>query len=228
MNLQQRMQEERGIYKVTCKETGEVYIGNTQQQIKKRMEAHMGDMCKLTNKNQHFDSFAQNFASVCQASDGIKLTRKDVRRYMLVETIWEGNPISVMKTFGKPLCILCMKEKINILQAIRMNPKMTINTCNKLYGACRHNTKFHRYTNYKICADEGQFRPKKVSQHNILVVLISPNDNDSPFLCSNCVNTERLLNTDEDNTALNVCKPVVYLRSETLERDIISKLRRQF
>ena len=111
-----------------------------------------------------------------------------------------------MKTFGKPTCGLCMKEKINILQTIRRNPKIIINTQNELYGACRHNTKFHRYPNYTIGADEEQFSPERLSQHNILPVLISPNDIESPFLlCSSCVSTECLFDMEEDNTALNAC-----------------------
>ena len=75
------------IYKVKCRETGKVYIGNIKQKVKKRMESHMVKVCKLANKNQHSDSFAQHFESVCQASDGRKLNRKDVRKYMLVEII---------------------------------------------------------------------------------------------------------------------------------------------
>ena len=193
------------VYKVKCSETGKVYIGNTQQKVKKRMEAHLGKVCNLANKNQHSDSFARHFASICQASDGNKLTRKDVRKYMTVEIMWEGNPITVMKTFGKPSCSLCMREKINILQSIRRNPKLTINTRSELYGACRHNTRFHRYTNYTISADEGQNSPERVSPYNIRPVLISPQDSNSPFFCSNCVSTERPLSMEEDNTALNAC-----------------------
>ena len=37
-----------------------------------------------------------------------------------------------------------------------------INSSNKMYGACRHKTKFHRYTNSQTCsADDGRTSPEK-------------------------------------------------------------------
>ena len=63
------MQEEHGDLQSNGQETGKVDIRNTQHKVKKRMEARMVNVYTLANKNQHSDSLARNFASVCQASD---------------------------------------------------------------------------------------------------------------------------------------------------------------
>ena len=57
-----------------------------------------------------------------------------------------------------------MKERIEIYKAKKRQPQRLINSCNELYGACRHRPVFHRYTNYnnKKSADEGHRGPKRV------------------------------------------------------------------
>ena len=77
--------------------------------------------------------------------------------------MWHGNPISSSKSFGKLSCSLCMKERLEILKAIKNQPKRLIKSSNELYGACRHCPVFHRYTNYKSSADEGLKGPKRVN-----------------------------------------------------------------
>ena len=170
------------IYKATCTRTGKSYIGNTQQKVKKRIKGHLGDVWNLANKNRQSDSFVWHFVTVAKAENRDKLTRKDVRKCISVEILWQGNPITVMKMFGKLSCRLCMKEKIHILNEVCTKPKSTINRRNKLYGACRHKTRFHRYTSYTISADEELFSPKRVSQHTTTPVPISPREEDSPLL----------------------------------------------
>jgi hypothetical protein len=45
------------IYKITCKMTNKIYIGNTQQNFKKRMTGHFQDVRTLTGKGGvHLDS----------------------------------------------------------------------------------------------------------------------------------------------------------------------------
>ena len=94
------------IYKVLCKEIGKFYIRNTQQKVKKRIESHMRNVCNLANRKQQSDSFASHFVTVFQVRDSTKLTRKDVHKCISVDILWEGNPITIMKSFGKPSCAL--------------------------------------------------------------------------------------------------------------------------
>ena len=39
-----------------------------------------------------------------------------------------------------------MKERLEIMKAIKHEPGRLINSKNELYGACRHKPRFHRYT----------------------------------------------------------------------------------
>jgi len=73
-----------------------------------------------------------------------------------MDILWKGNPISCSKSFGKLNCSLCMKERLLILKALGDNAeKRLINSNNELYGACRHKSKFHRYTTTNSNTDEG-------------------------------------------------------------------------
>ena len=78
-----------------------------------------------------------------------QISSADVRKIARVSVLWQGNPISCMKNFGKINCKLCMMERLEILKAGR-NDKLNdegkvINASNEFYGSCRHRTKFHRY-----------------------------------------------------------------------------------
>jgi hypothetical protein len=63
-----------------------------------------------------------------------------------------------------------MRERIEILHTIRQEEWRTMNHCNKIYGACRHKTRFHRFlkehTDVKnTSTDEGD-KPEKVYKYN--------------------------------------------------------------
>ena len=78
-----------------------------------------------------------------------------------MDILWKGNPISCSKSFGKLNCLLCMKERLLILKTPGDNAeKRLINSNNELYGACRHKSKFHRYTTTNSNTDEG-INPEK-------------------------------------------------------------------
>ena len=50
------------VYKCECKICGVFYIGNTQNQIKKRMNGHFAERRNSVNKGVISDSFAKDFA----------------------------------------------------------------------------------------------------------------------------------------------------------------------
>ena len=73
-----------------------------------------------------------------------------------MEIIWQGNPISCMKTFRQLNCRLCMRERLEILKMGKKEPRKLINSRSEIYGACRHKPRFHRYfMNGPTSADEG-------------------------------------------------------------------------
>ena len=150
-------------YKCECLICGKFYIGNTQNHVKKRMSGHYVETRNLVNNGTISDSFARNFASHLKCAKGSKydqIRSNDVRKITKVSILWQGNPISCMKNFGKVNCKLCMMERLEILRAVRNdklnNGEKLINSSHEIYGACRHKSKFHRYRIiYNSSTDEG-------------------------------------------------------------------------
>ena len=105
-------------------------------------------------KGTSSDSFAAHFASlVPKGTEG-----KDVKNYVKVKVdiIWQGDPISCVKTFGSRGCKLCAKERYEILKLTRNNPRMAINKCNEVHGACRHKPRFHRFDQSQIATSTDE------------------------------------------------------------------------
>jgi hypothetical protein len=59
--------------------------------------------------------------------------------------LWQGDPLSCVKTFGTRGCKLCSKEWYAIIKLTQVTPNLGINKCNKVHGACRHKPRFHRF-----------------------------------------------------------------------------------
>ena len=129
-------------YKVTCKKFLSVYEGNTQNTFKKRMEQHFQDIAQKVQHDKNSDTFAAHFAT---HSDQ-KPTPQKCRETMHFKVLAKVNPIGSMKTWGKPSCTLCMKERLKIVSRSRRRYRNLINACSDIYGACRHNPRFHRFT----------------------------------------------------------------------------------
>jgi hypothetical protein len=49
------------VYKVKCKTTGKICIGNTQQYFKNSMRGHFQDVKQIVEKNLYSDSYAKYF-----------------------------------------------------------------------------------------------------------------------------------------------------------------------
>ena len=92
-----------------------IYIGNTQQTFKKRMDGHFSDLLRLFKNGQKSDSFAAHFAQHFNTTT----PRTDLRKYMTFKVLKQLNPIGEMKTFTKPNCNLCMEERLTILKNLR-------------------------------------------------------------------------------------------------------------
>ena len=96
------------IYRITCKMTYKIYIGNTQQHFKMRMRGHFQDVKKLMEKGVHSDSYARHFAGIWPR--GAEIPSPGMQRDLIkCEILWQGNPISVVKTFAKKP-VLCATE----------------------------------------------------------------------------------------------------------------------
>ena len=131
------------VYKVQCKLTNKIYIGTTQQFLKTRMQQHQTEVRALQRTGRKYDSYARHFAS--QLRNFNPITPRLVRNTSILSIVWKANPITAVKTFGTPQCVLCNRERLEILKMTRTHPDLLINSCNEIYGACRHKAKFHRY-----------------------------------------------------------------------------------
>jgi len=195
------------VYKVTCRLCDQPYIGQTQQKLKNRMSQHLQDVKKLVVKGERSDSFAYHFARHCEK--GVKPTNGELRKMMKTRILWQANPISCMKSFGKLRCKLCMRERVELLRAMRHseNDGGTINSCNEIYGACRHKTRFHRFQKEhdvkNTSTDDGD-KPEKVYKYNDRVELSDSEDSQE-----SSPRPTRAADITPPPGALNVCTPIL-------------------
>ena len=157
------------VYKAICNTTGKAYIGNTQQFVKKRIQQHVQDVKRLVVSKMNSDSFATHFGKLIPEGTEKKAIKGLVD--LKVEIIWQGNPISCVKTFGTRNCKLCTKERLEIVKTCKYYPNKIINKCNEVYGACRHKPRFHRFEQHPLAStdesgkDEKSKKPKaKISR----------------------------------------------------------------
>ena len=118
-----------------------VYIGNTQQTFKKRMDGHFSDLLRLLKNRQKSDSFAAHFEQHFNTTT----SRTDLRKYMTFKVVKQLSMIDAMKTFTEPNCNLCVEERLTILKKLRDKRVTIMNKNSEIYGAIRHKTCFHRF-----------------------------------------------------------------------------------
>ena len=71
------------------------------------------------------------------------------------EVLWQGKPISTVKTFKTDKCALCVNERLEIIKHARgPEANLMINTNDEIFGACRHKPMFHRYHKSTTNAEE--------------------------------------------------------------------------
>ena len=78
-----------------------------------------------------------------------------------LEIVWQRNPLTRVKLFGKLSYILCTKEMLAIMKALVNKPQKLINSRRELYGARRHIPTSHMYMIYATSTDEGQLSPER-------------------------------------------------------------------
>ena len=118
-----------------------IYIGNTQQTFKKRMDGHFSDLQRLLKNGQKSDSFA---AHSVQHFNNIT-SRTDLRKCMTFKIVKQLNPIGAMKTFTKPNCNLCTQERLTTLKKLRDKHVTVMNKNSEIYGAFRDKSTFHQF-----------------------------------------------------------------------------------
>ena len=118
-----------------------IYIGNTQQTFKKRMDDNLSDLQRLIKNGKKSDSFAARFVQHFNTTT----SRTDLCKYMTLKVVKKLNLIGTMKTFTKTNFNLCIQERLTILKKLREKSVTEMNKNSDIYGACRHKTTFHRF-----------------------------------------------------------------------------------
>ena len=129
------------IYQVECSMCDAIYIGNTQQTFKKRMDAHFSDLLRLLNNGQKSYSFSAHFEQPFNTTT----SRTYLHKYMTLKLVNQLSLIGAMNTFTKPYCNLCMEERLTILKKQRDKHVTIMNKNSEIYWACQHKTCFHRF-----------------------------------------------------------------------------------
>ena len=154
------------IYKAKCITSGRYYIGSTQNTIKKRFAGHLAEVKAAVEGGECSDTYAMYFSKHWR-NIGVVPTRAMQRKRGRFEVLWNGNPISIMKTFQSNKCILCSKERVEILKHIWKDPKNVINQRNEIYGACKHKPHFHWFQKLETAALYSTDEPsEKVWEEN--------------------------------------------------------------
>jgi hypothetical protein len=88
------------VYKVKCKTSGKIYIGNTQHYFKNRMRGHFQDVKQLVENNVYSDSYAQKFGG--QVPKGVSAPTPGMQRDLIsCSIIWKGAPLTAVKSYGR-------------------------------------------------------------------------------------------------------------------------------
>jgi hypothetical protein len=55
------------------------------------------------------------------------------RNMLSCSIIWQANPHTATKTFGTPRCVICSRERLEIVKMNIYQPHLLINSRNKIY-----------------------------------------------------------------------------------------------
>ena len=123
------------------------HIGATQNYVKNRFTQHYCSVKTMLETGESSTRFSSHFAKCYQEEYGPD-ARYDVnkmRNLCIHEIIYEGNAISVVKTYGTQKCRVCAEEKFAIWEENCRNFCFILNKRKEIYGACAHNVHFHHF-----------------------------------------------------------------------------------
>ena len=132
------------VYKVTIPRTGKYYIGATSQTLKERVGGHLQGARRFLRHGTRSSTLAIHLAQMWQRSSNSIPSAGMLRDELSCSILWQGDPFSCSKTFGKLSCKLCQKERVALLRHSWMDESNMLNDRSELHGSCRHTARFHR------------------------------------------------------------------------------------
>jgi hypothetical protein len=132
------------VYKVTIPRTGKYYIGATSQTLKKRVAGHLQSARQFLRNGTRSSTLAIRLAQMWQRSSDSIPSAGMLCDELSCSILWQGDPFSCSKTFGKLSCKLCQKERVALLRHSCMDESNMLNDRSELHGSCHHTARFHR------------------------------------------------------------------------------------
>jgi hypothetical protein len=77
-----------------------------------------------------------------------------ITKQLTYSILWQGDPFSCSKTFGKLACKLCQKERVALLRHSWLDGVNMLSDRSEIHGSCRHTARFHR-----LCMRSGTDDP---------------------------------------------------------------------
>ena len=118
------------------------------------MKQHYDDVGKFFRKGTLTDTFAKHFVR----HFGSVPAANDVRRKCEMKILQRINPFGFQKRVRSHSCQLCSAERYWLIKA-RMKGDNLMNANSEIYGACRHQSCFHRF---QLSTDERRRREKGI------------------------------------------------------------------
>ena len=143
------------MYKIKVPSTGKYYIGATSQTLKNRVSGHLQDTRRLVLRGERSSTLASHLAQMWQRNSNSTPTAGMLREMLSCSVLWQGDPFSCSKTFGKLACKLCQKERVALLRHSWSDGVNMLNDRSEIHGSCRHRARFHRL----ICKRSGTDDP---------------------------------------------------------------------
>jgi hypothetical protein len=109
------------------------------------MKGHFQDVRKLMEKGVHSGLLCKTF---CRIWPRGAVSPLPGMQWDLIkcDILWQGNPIFVMKTYGKSTWALCNRERMEeIIKLSQSTTDILISSCSEIHDACQHKQRFHRY-----------------------------------------------------------------------------------
>ena len=143
------------VYKIKVRQTGKYYIGATSKTLKNRVSGHLQSTRRLIGRGERSSTLASHLAHLWQQNSNGTPTAGMLRDMLSCTILWQGNPFSCSKTFGKLACKLCQKERVALLRHSWEDEANMLNDRSELHGSCRHRARFHRLTKTAGTDDPG-------------------------------------------------------------------------
>jgi hypothetical protein len=84
--------------------------------LKKRVAGHLQDIRKLLRDGVRSSTLSSHLAQICQQNSNFIPTAGMLRDELTYSILWQGDPSTCSKTFGKLACKLCQKERVALLR----------------------------------------------------------------------------------------------------------------